>query len=163
MIRTTLMTLLLLASTIAAIPPGGGTGPGGPVGQPQQPPPAPAPPPVVPLPAQTGAAAATPSPDPAMLAQAKNVFAQLQNGKLDRTALTTEMSTALTDDKLAAVKSSIGTLGAPVSFEQEHAGTQTGVRYGVYLVTFSNGAKLDFLIGIDGQGKIAGMRLTPIQ
>jgi hypothetical protein len=160
MIRTTLLTLVLLASTIAAIPPGGGTGAGGPVAQPQQPPPAPAPPPMAPVPAQTGA---TPSPDPAMLAQAKTVFAQLQNGKLDRTALTTEMNAALTDDKLATVKSSIGTLGAPVSFEQEHAGTQTGVRYGVYLVTFSNGAKLDFLIGIDGQGKIAGMRLTPMQ
>jgi hypothetical protein len=161
MIRTTLLTLVLLASTIAAVPPGGGTGPGGgPVAQPQQPPPAPAPPPVAPMPAQTGP---TPSPDPAMLAQAKTVFAQLQSGKLDRTALTTEMSTALTDDKLATVKSSIGTLGPPVSFEQEHAGTQTGVRYGVYLVTFSNGTKLDFLIGIDGQGKIAGMRLTPMQ
>ncbi len=161
MIRTTLMTLVLFAGTIAAIPPGGGTGPGGaPVGQPQQPPAAPAPPPVVPLPAQTGP---TPSPDPAMLAQAKNVFAQLQNGTLDRTALTTEMNKALTDGTLATVKTSIGTLGAPVSFEQEHAGTQSGVRYGVYLVTFSNGAKLDFLIGIDGQGKIAGMRLTPMQ
>jgi hypothetical protein len=161
MIRTTLLTLALFASTIAAVPPGGGTGPGGgPVAQPQQPPPAPAPPPVAPVPAQTGA---TPSPDPAMLAQAKNVFAQLQSGKLDRLLLTTEMNTALTDDKLATVKSSIGTLGAPVSFEQEHAGTQTGLRYGVYLVTFSNGAKLDFLIGIDGQGKIAGMRLTPMQ
>jgi hypothetical protein len=115
------------------------------------------------MPAQTGAPAVTPSPDPAMLAQAKNVFAELQSGKLDRTTLTTEMSAALTDDKLATVKSSIGTLGAPVSFEQEHAGTQSGVRYGVYLVTFSNGAKLDFLIGLDGQGKIAGMRLTPMQ
>jgi hypothetical protein len=160
MIRTTLLTLVLLAGTIAAIPPGGGTGAGGPVAQPQQPPPPPAPPPTAPMPAQTGP---TPSPDPAMLAQAKTVFAQLQNGKLDRTALTTDMNAALTDDKLATVKSSIGTLGAPVSFEQEHAGTQTGVRYGVYLVTFSNGAKLDFLIGIDGQGKIAGMRLTPMQ
>jgi hypothetical protein len=158
MIRTTLLTLVLFASTIAAVPPGGG-----PTTQQQQPPPAPAPPPIAPLPAQTGAPAATPSPDPAMLAQAKNVFAQLQSGKLDRALLTTEMNAALTDDKLATVKTSIGTLGAPVSFEQEHAGTQTGVRYGVYLVTFSNGAKLDFLIGIDGQGKIAGMRLTPMQ
>ncbi|MGC9992934.1 MAG: hypothetical protein ABSD52_11140 [Candidatus Cybelea sp.] len=158
MIRTTLLTLVLFASTIAAVPPGGGT-----VGQPQQPPPPPAAPPAAPMPAQTGAPAVTPSPDPAMLAQAKNVFAELQSGKLDRTTLTTEMSAALTDDKLATVKSSIGTLGAPVSFEQEHAGTQSGVRYGVYLVTFSNGAKLDFLIGLDGQGKIAGMRLTPMQ
>jgi hypothetical protein len=155
MIRTTLLLLVLFAGTIAAVPPGGPT-----VGQPQEPPPAPAPPPLAPMPAQT---AATPSPDPAMLARAKNEFAQLQSGKIDRTLLSTEMSAALTDDKVASVKSSIGSLGAPVSFEQQRSGTQGDVRYAVYLVTFTNGSKLDFLIGVDGQGKVAGMRLLPAQ
>jgi len=159
MIRNMLLILGLYASTIAAVPPGGTTT----VTQPQQPPPAPAPPPLAPMPAVTAAPTATPSPDPAMLARAKNEFAQLQSGKIDRTTLTTEMSTALTDDKLAALKVAIGNLGTPVSFDQQRAGTRGDVRYAVYLVTFANGTKLDFLIGIDGQGKIAGMQLMPNQ
>jgi hypothetical protein len=157
MIRTTLLLLVLFASTIAAVPPGGAT-----VGQPQEPPPAPAPPPLAPIPAQT-AATPSPAPDPAMLAKAKNEFAQLQSGKIDRAMLTTEMDTALTDDKVASVKSSIGSLGAPVSFVQQRTGTQGDVRFAVYLVTFTDGSRLDFLIGLDGQGKVAGMRLLPTQ
>jgi hypothetical protein len=156
MTRNMLLVLVLYASTIAAVPPGGNTT----VTQPQQPPPPPAAPPLAPGPATT---AATPSPDPAMLARAKNEFAQLQAGKIDRTTLTTQMSTALTDDKLAIVKTSIGNLGTPVSFDQQRAGTQGDVRYAVYVVTFANGTKLNFLIGVDGQGKIAGMQLMPNQ
>ena len=158
MIRTTLLVLILCASTIGAVPPAGGS-----IMQPQQPPPAPAPPPMAPLPAATAAPTATPSPDPAMLAHAKNEFAQLQSGKIDRTTLTTDMNALLTDDKLASVKSAIGNFGAPVSFDQQHAGTQGDVRFAVYLVTFGNGTKVDFLIGVDGQGKIAALRLTPAQ
>jgi hypothetical protein len=156
MIRNMLLVMVLFASTIAATPPGGG-----PISQPQQPPPppAPAPPPLAPMPSAT----ATPSPDPAMLARAKNEFTQLQSGKIDRTALTTDMSTLLTDDKLATVKSAMGSLGAPASFEQQRAGAQGDVHYAVYLVTFANGTKVDFLIGVDGQGKIAALRLTPAQ
>jgi hypothetical protein len=155
MIRNALLVLGLYAGTIAAVPPGGSTT----VTQPQQPPPPPAAPPLAPMPAAT----ATPSPDPAMLARAKDEFAQLQSGKIDRTTLTTEMSTALTDDKLATLKAAIGNLGTPVSFDQQRSGTQGDVRYDVYLVTFANGTKLNFLIAVDGQGKIAGMRLMPNQ
>jgi hypothetical protein len=89
MIRNALLVLGLYAGTIAAVPPGGSTT----VTQPQQPP---------------------PPPDPAMLARAKDEFAQLQS-------------------------------------------------YDVYLVTFANGTKLNFLIAVDGHGKIAGMRLMPNQ
>ncbi|HLY02151.1 MAG TPA: hypothetical protein VKR56_06590 [Candidatus Cybelea sp.] len=157
MIRRTLLVLIVCASTIAAVPPGGG------VMQPQQPPPAPAPPPMAPMPASTSAPTATPPPDPAMLARAKNELTQLQSGKIDRGMLTSDMSTLLTDDKLASVKSGIGNLGAPVSFEQQRTGTQDDVRYAIYLVTFANGAKVDFLMGVDAQGKIAALRLTPAQ
>jgi hypothetical protein len=158
-IRNMLLVLALYASTIGAAPPGGMTT----VTQPQQPPPPPAAPPYAPVPAATSAPTATPSPDPALLVLAKNEFSQLQTGKIDRTTLTTDMSTLLTDDKLATVKSGIGNLGAPVSFDQQRAGTQGDVRYAVYLVTFANGTKADFLIGVDGQGKIAALRLTPAQ
>ena len=93
----------------------------------------------------------------------RDEFAQVQGGKIDRTTLTTDMNTLLTDDKVAIVKGAIGNLGAPVSFEQQHAGTQGDVHYAIYLVTFANGTKVDFLMGVDGQGKIAALRLTPAQ
>jgi hypothetical protein len=98
-----------------------------------------------------------------MLARAKSEFAQVQGGKIDRTTLTADMNSLLTDDKVAIVKGAIGNLGAPVSFEQQRAGTQGDVRYAIYLVTFANGTKVDFLMGVDGQGKIAALRLTPAQ
>ena len=98
-----------------------------------------------------------------VLAAAKTAFAALQSGKVDRTTLTAEMSAALTDDKLATLKGAIGNLGTPVSFDQQRAGTQGNVRFAVYLVTFANGTKLNFLIGIDEHGKIAGLRLMPNQ
>jgi len=159
MVRNILLAIALCASTIAAVPPGGNTT----VTQPQQPPPVPAAPPLAPMPATTGAPTTTPSPDPAMLAAAKTAFAALQSGKVDRTTLTAEMSTALTNDKLATLKGAIGNLGTPVSFDQQRAGTQGNVRFAVYLVTFANGTKLNFLIGIDEHGKIAGLRLMPNQ
>jgi hypothetical protein len=156
MILKMILAIGLCASTIAAAPPGGGT-----VTQPQQPPPPPAAPP--PLAPSTAAPAATPAPDPAMLAAAKTAFAALQSGKIDRTTLTAEMNSGLTDDKLATTKAAIGNLGTPESFDQQRSGTQGDVRFAVYLVTFANGTKLNFLIGIDGQGKIAGLRLLPTQ
>ena len=108
------------------------------------------------------AAPAAPS-NPAMLARAQAAFGQLQAGSLDRSALDAPMNAALTDDKLTAVKSAIGSLGAPASFVEVKTGSQGGYPYGVYLVTFANGTKVDFIFSVDGQGKIAGMQLTPPQ
>jgi hypothetical protein len=87
----------------------------------------------------------------------------LQSGNVDRSALNAQMNTALTDDKVTAVKTAIGSLGAPTSFVQLRTGTESGYPYAVYQVTFANGTKLNFVFALDAQGKIAGMQLTPPQ
>jgi hypothetical protein len=129
--------------------------------QPAQPPPAPAPlDQLQPSPGASG----TPAPvDPAMMTQAKLVFTQMQGGTLDRSLLEPAMSTALTDQQLSAMKSSVGPLGAPVGFTQQRAGTQGNFNYALYLITFKDGSKLNLLYVIDKQGKIAGLRLAPAQ
>lgn len=153
MYRTMILTFVL-ASALAAVPPGGGSAPG----EPQQPQ-APAPPPAT---MGNGPATAA-SPNPAMLAQAKAAFAQLQSGNVDRTTLDSQMNAALTDDKLNAVKSAIGSLGTPTSFVELRSGSQDGYPFAVYAVTFANGTKLNFIFALDAQGKIGGMQLTPPQ
>lgn len=150
MTRLMLLTLVL-ASSLAAAPPGTGTGPM----QPQQPPAAPPPP------AMTGGTSPAASPNPALLAQAQRAFAQLQSGNIDRTQLDSQMNAALTDDKIASVKSAIGPLGAPASFVPLRGGMNGTDTYAVYLVTFAGGTKFDFVYAVDAQGKVAGMQLTP--
>ncbi|HEY6325581.1 MAG TPA: hypothetical protein VIW73_03555 [Candidatus Cybelea sp.] len=110
----------------------------------------------------TVAAYSSPSPAPsansAMLARAKSVFAQLQAGKVDRSQLTPQMNAA-SDAQLKSVQSSIAH-GSPTSFEQQQSFSQGGYTYAVYLVTFSDGAKVSFVFALDAQGKVSGMRVT---
>ncbi len=106
---------------------------------------------------------ASPTPNPAMLAQARTCFSQLQSGKIDRSQMTAEMSTALTTDQVNAGRAALGSLGTPVTFEQQQAGMQGKLSYAIYLVTFGGGQKFDFLFVVDPQGKIAGLRLSPAQ
>lgn len=148
------MLVLLLAGTLAATPPMAGANGSQPI-----PPSEPAPPPMTnALPAAGAPVAAAPK-----LAQAKAAFAQLQSGSLDRSMLDTQMNAALTEDKVSAVKAAIGPLGTPATFVEVRTGTQGGYPYGVYLVTFANGTKVNFVFALDNQGKIAGMQLTPPQ
>lgn len=105
---------------------------------------------------------ASPAPNPAMLAKAKSWFAQLQAGKIDRSQLAAGMA-SLSDQQVANVSSKIKSLGTPVTFEQQDTMTQAGISYTVYLLTFGNGQKLNFIFALDSQGKVAGLRLTPAQ
>jgi hypothetical protein len=115
-------------------------------------------PPMGPLPATTAA----PTADPAMLAKAKNWFAQLQAGAIDRSQLATSANGNLTDATIANAKSALAGLGAPVGFVQQQAGTQGSINYAIYLVTFQDGRKLNFLFAVDQQGKIESLGLgTP--
>lgn len=110
----------------------------------------------------TVAAYSTPSPAPAasaaMLNRAKSVFAQLQSGKVDRSQLTPQMNAA-SDAQLKSVQSSIAH-GSPASFEQQQSFSQGGYTYAIYLVTFADGSKVNFVFALDSQGKVAGMRVT---
>jgi hypothetical protein len=143
---TTFFGAALLAATIAAVPPAVQP-PGGPQPQPGGPPQ----PAYAPTPAPTA--------DPAMLARAKNWFAQLQAGKLDRSQLSTTANAALTDAKIATVSQAIASLGAPTSFAQTNAGQQGNVSYAMYLLTFGNGTKLNFFFAVDSQGKVEGLQI----
>ena len=47
---------------------------------------------------------ASPTPNPAMLAQARACFAQLQSGKVDRSQLAAQMNADLTTDRIDAAR-----------------------------------------------------------
>jgi len=110
----------------------------------------------------TVAAYSTPSPAPsassAMLARAKSVFSQLQAGKVDPSQLTPQMK-AVSEAQLKSAQSSIAH-GSPVAFEQTQSFSQGDYTYAVYLVTFADGAKVNFVLALDSQGKVASMRVT---
>lgn len=148
-----------LMLTVAAAPPAGMPQPAQP--QPGQPATQPM---YTPAPngAPVGGPTASPAPNPQMLAKAKSWFAQLQAGKVDRSQLATGMA-SLSDQQVEDVSSKIKSLGTPVTFEQEQTMTQGGISYAVYLLTFGNGQKLNFIFALDSQGKVAGLRLTPAQ
>lgn len=107
-------------------------------------------------------ATTTNAPNPAMLARAKQVFAQLQVGKIDRSQLAAGPNANFTETTVANAQKMVGSLGKPVSFVQQQATTQGDVSAAIYVVTFKNGKKVDFLFALDAQGKIAGLSLgTP--
>jgi len=152
-ISAPLVAVALLATTLAAAPPPPPPMPGGGQQAPQ---------PYSPMAAPAATPSATPTTDPAMLARAKTVFSQLQQGKVDRSQLATGVNGNLTDATIVNAQSLIGKLGAPVSFIQDRAGTQGNVNFAIYTLTFEDGKKLDFLFAVDTQGKIEGLSLgTP--
>lgn len=102
------------------------------------------------------------APNPAMLARAKTWFAHLQAGTIDRSQLATNANSNLTDATITNAQKMIGNLGRPVSFVQQQASTQGNDTAAIYVVTFKNGKKIDFLFVEDTQGKVEGLGLgTP--
>jgi hypothetical protein len=109
------------------------------------------------------AATATAKPDPAMLGRARHFFDELQSGTVNRSELASGGPNAgLNNATISNAQRMIGNLGVPVSFVQQQAGSQGGVSWAVYLVTFKNGQRLDFLYGVNGDGKVTTLGLgTP--
>ena len=100
--------------------------------------------------------------NPAMLAKAKVWFAALQSGSVDRSKLGTGPNSNLTEATIENAQKMIGGLGKPVSFVAQQTQTKGGVTATIYLVTFRDGRKVDFLFAVDGQGKVDGLALgTP--
>jgi hypothetical protein len=151
----------LLLTAVAATPP---NMPGGGQGQPE--PGGPPNPSITPMPAggptQGMQPSTTPSPNPQILAQAKNWFAQLQAGKIDRSQLAPGMGTSLSDQQVTNVSAQIKSLGTPVTFEQQQTMTQAGNTITAYLLTFGSGQKLLYYFAVDGQGKVSGLQLKPV-
>jgi hypothetical protein len=108
------------------------------------------------------AAAATARPDPLVLMRAKSWFAALQSGKIDRSELAPGPNANMTEATIENAQRIVGNLGRPVSFVQQQSSTQGGVTAVIYVVTFKNGQKVDFLFAVDDQGKVEGLGLgTP--
>ncbi len=114
-------------------------------------------------PSPAASTAPTPTPDPAMVARAKSFFKMLQTGQLDKSQLSAEALTSLTPDKLAAAKAALAPLGDPVTFEQVATGVKGTLSYYVYLLSFGNGAKLNYVFALDAQSKVAGLQVAPAQ
>jgi hypothetical protein len=87
---------------------------------------------------------ATPTP----AERAKSLLAQLQAGKLDRTALTPGLSALLTDETVASDASVLGPYGAPSAVDLLRQADVDGVSTYDFRVTWSAGAIL-MTVGID--------------
>ena len=122
-----------------------------------------------PMPAASASTAASASPapgptlDPAITAKAKEWLHRFQTGDLDRSQLSSQMNTALTADVVRQLKDELSPLGDAQSFKitsQQSLGE--GITAYVYRVTFKS-SSIDEIIAFDGNGKISGFRLTPVQ
>ena len=145
MIRIFIGSFALTLAMSVATPPGAAQ---------EYPPPGALPPP--------SAASATAKPDPAMLGRARHFFEELQSGSINRSELASGPNANLNNATISNAQRMIGGLGSPVSFVQQQAGSQGGVSWAVYLVTFKNGQRIDFLYGVGNDGKVTALGLgTP--
>ena len=96
------------------------------------------------------------SPNPALLRKAKSVF-DAAAGRQARPFPTRDRrpNRNMTDATIANAQKMIGNLGSPVSFVQQQASSQGNVSAAIYVVTFKNGQKIDFLFAVDAQGKVS--------
>lgn len=73
---------------------------------------------------------------PAKLEQAKKIFADLQQGKIDRALFTDNANAYFGEQALADFASGLGPLGTPQSFVQASQGLRGGMTLRVYIVRF---------------------------
>ena len=73
---------------------------------------------------------------PAKLEQAKRIFADLQQGKIDRSLFTDNANAYFSDRALQDFAAGLGPLGTPVSFAQASQGLRGGMTLRVYIVRF---------------------------
>jgi D-alanyl-D-alanine carboxypeptidase len=74
---------------------------------------------------------------PAKLEQAKRIFADLQQGKIDRSLFTDNANGYFSEQALADFATGLGPLGAPQSFTQTNQGLRGGMTLRVYSVRFA--------------------------
>jgi len=73
---------------------------------------------------------------PAKLEQAKKIFADLQQGKIDRSLFTDNANFYFSEAALKDFASALGPLGEPQSFTQVNQGLRGGMTLRVYLIRF---------------------------
>lgn len=96
------------------------------------------------------------------MARAKDFFHRIETGDIDRSQLTAQVNTQLTNAMIKQIASQVAPLGEPTSFRQIQHGRQGGSEYYVYLVTFPDGDKWNYLFVFETEsGKISGLRISP--
>ncbi len=113
-----------------------------------------------PAPKDTATPAATP--DPAVTATAKTFYHALAAGTIDRSKLSTEANAKLTDQTVQGVAAKLGPLGDPVTFDFVRSVRQGGSTLYAYVLAFVSGDKLEYVVGIDAQGKVSAVALRPV-
>ena len=103
------------------------------------------------------APAASAAVDPAKLALAKEWFHRLQTGDIDHSQLNDAANMSLDADSVKEMSAQVAPLGAPVTFVQTQIGSLNGSTSYTYALSFKNGAKIAFILLLDGSGKIAGL------
>jgi hypothetical protein len=98
--------------------------------------------------------------DPKVTAVAKDWLHRAQTANIDRSQLTDSMSTALTPAIVKQVAAELAPLGDPTAFTFVESQSVQGIAIYHFVLTFPAGT-LNEYIGIDGTGKIAGLRFTP--
>jgi hypothetical protein len=73
---------------------------------------------------------------PAKLEQAKKIFADLQQGKIDRQLFTSNANAYFSEQALQDFATGLGPLGTPQSFTQTSQGLRGGMTLRVYIVRF---------------------------
>jgi D-alanyl-D-alanine carboxypeptidase len=76
------------------------------------------------------------------LERARQIFSQLQEGKIDRSLLTSDADSYFTAQALVDAASSLKPLGPPATFEQTRMALRGGMTSRTFQITFSGGATL---------------------
>ncbi len=113
-------------------------------------------------PAQSSAPSPAPQVDPKVTAIAKDWLHRIQTANVDRSQLTEQMSAALTPSLVQMVAAQLAPLGDPTAVSFVGSATAQGITIYDFVLTFGAATVNEFL-GIDGAGKIAGLRFIPAQ
>jgi D-alanyl-D-alanine carboxypeptidase len=92
---------------------------------------------------------------PDALAKAKQVFSELQEGKIDRALLTSDADSYFTPQLLADAGASLKPLGAPAEFEQTGFQLRGGMSYRHFRIRFASGTTLNLGTFFTPDGKLA--------
>jgi len=89
------------------------------------------------------------------LEQARQVFLDLQQGKIDRSLLNSDADAYFTPQVLADAASTLKPLGTPASFEQTSFGLRGGMTYRSFRIGFASGKSLHLSTLFTPDGKLA--------
>ncbi len=112
----------------------------------------------------TPATASVPTPpsDAAVTGWARDWLRRLQTGNIDRSQLSDAMNAALTPDLAKQLVNQLGPLGDPTSFNLSSKQSIGGLIQYIFRIHFDNGIWNEIFV-LDGDNKVAGLRLMPVQ